>query len=557
MNISFRTAFKILTASFALISLSPGYCQIPDAELNSIFNRLNGDDFDARYAAKIELQNHVVEAIKPGNESDRSLVTAQLLQHLNSEPLLTSKLWILRQLSHIGSSETVASLKPLLDSENERLADAAGMTISTIMPSPSIESDLAGDSDALLKRVKDGDNRSARYQAFEALSAHDPKLAAQILEEELVKESSDSLADFLRLALQADQKSLETVAMAQLASDDVAKQIVVLGSLSSKVSTKIEKQLIALLDTDSQTLKIQTLEALGRVGSVHSLQAILELTEAKSRDLRTTASDKLAKINDKRIDKKLLKSIKSPDADERILALKALSYRATDGITELVNQMAADSSLEKALRKEAISTMVSVGNLASLPILVNVVTNEPGLRRDAQKALKRMTLRTDDPEAAWSAFAHGFESADEEAKTALIQVIDSAPSKGAIDFLLAEWAKGDPALRKLVLRILPQWRNWDGGFALLEIRAGSSGDEKLSTQCFKGISRLLLSSDANYPLPPKYELVAQAFAASSTPSDRQLILAGFKNCDWKDGVYIKQIEVDDELRQTIEGIVGF
>ncbi len=557
MKFSIKATFKTLTAALALASLPTAYSQIPDSELKSIFNRLNGDDFDARYAAKIELQNHVIEAINPGNESVRQLVIDQLLESLDTEPLLTTRLWLLRQLSHIGSSDIVPSLRPLLAAEDVRLADAARMTIHTIESAPSAETDYPSDSKTLARLAEGSENRSIRYQAFEALSNHDPKLAAEILSNELGKANSDSLTDFLRIAILADKRILEETAIGELASGDVAKQIVVLGGLNSKASPKLEKQLISLLDTENLTLKIQVLEALSRVGSVKSLNSVLSLIEANPRNLRTAASDTLAKIDDKRIDKKLLKSVNSGPVEGRILALKALSYRATEGITELVNEMVADSSLDEALREEAISTMVSVGNLESLPILVKVVTEQPALRRDAQKALKRMTLRTDDPEAAWSAFSHGFESADVEAKTALIQVIDSAPTKGAIDFLLAEWKGGDPAIRKLILRILPQWRNWDGGFALLEIHTDSSDDQKIRTQCFKGISRLLLASDANYPLPPKYELVEQAFAVSETPSDRQAILAGFKNCDWKDGVYIKQIEIDDELRRTIEGIVGF
>ena len=503
------------------------------------------------------MQNHVVDAIAPGNEAERPIITAQLLERLETEPLLTTKLWVLRQVGLIASTDAIPALEALLDSEDARLADAARMAIARIVPAPLAGHSRDSDRKELLARSEGGANRSIRFSAFETLAQKYPKLATKRLAAELEKEASSSLVDFLRVAIIADNTKLRNAALAELESGDVAKQIVVVGGLDSKVSAKLEEQLIALLDTENLSLKVQVLEALARVGSVRSMDSVLKLIEAKPRDLSIAASDTLAMIKDSEIDKRLLESVKSGSAEDRILALKALSYRATDGVTDIVNEMVANPELDEALREEAISSMVSVGDLASLPILVKVVTDEPSLRRDAQKALKRMTLRTDDEVAAWAAFKDGLENADDDAKVALIQVLDSAPSKEAIEFLLAEWERNDAVTQKIILRLLTQWRNWDGGFALLQIQKAAPDDKKLSTQCFKGISRLILASDATYPLPPKYELVEQAFAAIQDPEDKETIIAGFKNCDWKDGVYIKQIEIDDTLRLTIEGIVGF
>ncbi|MBK1875837.1 HEAT repeat domain-containing protein [Pelagicoccus mobilis] len=555
MNFTSKSSLKTITASLALLVMPLGYSQIPDSELDSIFTRLNGDDFDARYEARMDLQNQVSEATKPGNESQQPLVEQQLLERLEKEPLLTTKLWILRQLSSIGSEASLPALEKLAASSDAKLADGARMAINRITPVPSAEGGLylGFDVDELATLASTDDSRAVRNAAFAKLAAIDSRKAISVMKEALESDSSSS-ADFLKAAMVADSRSLNKAALAELASGKVQNQIVILGALEGRASSKLEKQLIALLDTENETLKLQTVEALGRVGTVKSLEPVLELTNSKDRDLSTAAADTLASISDKRIDSSLLKAAKKGSVEDRITALNALSYRASAGVTELVNEMAADDSLDEDLREAAIESMESVGDLASLPILVDiVVSEESGLRKDAQKTLKRMTLRTNDPAAAWNAFSDGLKASenDSSAKLALMLVLDSAPSKEAIEYLNNEWKSGDAEVQKTILKVLPSWRNWDGGYLLLDLAKQAGDDQKIAGQCIRGIGRIILGSDSSFPIRDKYKLANQALDLTDDASVRSSILNSFRDPTWQDKRFVENNEVNPEIKAKV------
>lgn len=553
MNIPSLLTIRSLCALLALSATPLGFSQISDAQIDSIFARLNGDDFTARYAARIELQDEVAKASAPGNKSEQSLVEAQLLEKLASEELLTTKLWILRQIEIIGSPASLPALRALLDSDSDHLANGAQMAIDRIDPPVTpVTSVLPAKASAedLAELARNDANRAVRAAAFSKLIDKNSKLALAILEEE-----NAAKPEFLRSAMLSKKTSLKKALVKGLANDSVADQIVVIGTMKGGPSSQGEKVLLGLLGSENETLEIQVLEALGRIGSVKSLDALLQGIESRNRDIKDTAADSLAAISDRRIDAKLYQAAKSGEVDSRIQAVSALSLRASPGVNELVNAYAADSTLDAKLREEAIDAMQLVGDVDSLPILVQIIIDDgdSGLSKDAQRTLKRMSLRLADPDAAWSAFADGFAKTDSDidARLALMLVSDSAPNEEMIKFLESEWATGNERIQKMVLRVLPTWRNWDGGFALIDLAESAGDDADLREQCFKGIGKLILGSDATFPISVKFDLTALALEKAKSPEERQAVISGFRYSTWRERVHVTYNDVDPELKEAV------
>ncbi|MDQ8200663.1 HEAT repeat domain-containing protein [Pelagicoccus enzymogenes] len=549
MNFTAKLSLKPLSAALALLALPLSYGQIPAEDLDSIFSRLNGDDYDAQYDARMDLLAAVAEATAPGNEDQPKQVEAQLLQQLKKESKLTTQLWILRQLALVGSDSSIDTLEALLRSENRELVDGARMTLRVLTNDPNVEEapQFSDKLDQLLQDLANAENPSIKAAIFEAIAEKSPKQAEAIL-------LKSPLPEYIRVAATSGKRRLEKATQNLLGSGDVATQIVVLGALDGKIPSKLETQLIALLESENETLQLQTLEALGRVGSARSLDAVLALSDARSKDLSDAAIETLASIQDPRLDRNLMSAAQKGTTEDRVKALRAMSFRASEGISDLVNAIAANTDLDEALREEAIASMERVGNNDSLSVLVSIVLEEgkSGLRREAQKALKRMTLRTGDAEAAWAAFKAGLDAGDLEARQALILVADSAPSPQMVDYLMNAYESGDESIQKTVIRVLPSWRNWDGGKALLEIAQKAGSDEKLRAQCFKGIGRIILGSDENYSFDGKYELAGAALKAAKSEAERKAILDGFRYVVWKDKRYVSQNEVDPELKAAVE-----
>ncbi|MDQ8183684.1 HEAT repeat domain-containing protein [Pelagicoccus sp. SDUM812005] len=549
MNFYTNLSLKSLAAGVALLALPLSYSQIPEQDLESIFSRLNGDDYDARYEAKMDLQDAVSQAGAPGNEDQPALVEAQLLERLESETLLTTQLWILRQLQLIGSEASIAPLERLLSSDSRELVDAVKTTLSALSWEPSSEESLvlSNKLSELQSQLKKTDNEAIKSAIFAKIAAKSPKAAEVILRK-------SPLPEYIRIAATSGKGRLLKATLGMLSSGDVAQQIVVVGALQGKVSPKVEDQLIALLSSENETLQLQVLEALGRVGTAKSLDAVLALSDSRSKDLSETAIDTLASIQDPRLDRNLFAAARKGEAAERAKALKAMSYRASSGIAELVNEFAADASLDVALREEAIASMERIGNTESHAVLVSIVLDEKdsGLRKEAQKILKRMTLRVGDPAAAWSAFQAGFERADTDGKLALMLVADSAPTQEMVDYLVAAYESGDESIQKMVMRILPSWRNWDGGEALLAIAKQPGADDKLREQCFKGIGRIILGSDSSYSIEGKYDLAGAALTQAQNDAEKQAVLGGFRYVSWKDKRYVQNDGIHPELKELVE-----
>lgn len=551
MNFQSISTIRLATFGCALFGASLTFAQIPESDLESIFSRLNGDDYDARYDARIDLQNEVAKATAPGNAEQRKQVEAQLLERLASEELLTTRLWLLRQLESIGSKAALPILKELQSADNEELADAARMVVDVIVPDDEAKGTLLAKKKSaadLAQVARTSTNPSERFLAFKELSRKNARLAARIMAEE-------DNPDFVRVAMESPRRFLRAKALSSLENASIEKQLTIMGALPQEPLPKVEAVLLGLLGTEHEAFDVQVIGALGRVGSVRSLDALLERIEARSRDIRDAAVDALAMISDEAIDETLRSSLESGSVEDQIFALKALSLRASPGVNLLVNEYAANTSLDKDLRKEAISAMEIVGDVASLPILVKIVVEEGkyGLRRDAQRTLKRMSLRLADPVAAWEAFRDGFESASGDLDTtlALMLVSDSAPTQENIEFLESSWADGDESIQKMVLRVLPTWRNWDGGFALLDLVEDLPADDSSRLTYFKGVGKLILGSDATYAMQGKFDLAARALELAVAEEERESVISGFRYSTWRERVHVEYNDVDPELKEAV------
>lgn len=544
-------SLKALAAGIALAISPLGYSQIPEQDLESIFARLNGDDFPARYEARMELHTAVSRAGAPGSEAQQaSKLEIQLLELLQREALPTTHLWVLRQLQFIGSQAALPVLEGMAASGNEHLHDGVEMTIAALAGASNAQTPPAlSDKPSELAALLDGPgNRSLKTAAYAKLAEKSPRLAAKELD-------GTPLPEYLRIAATSKHSSLRNAAFQLISDADIPAQIVLIGALQGRVSAKREMQLISLLSSENETLKLQALEALSRVGSARSADAVLALIEGSSRELKAAAIDALASIQDPRLDQSLRKTATSGKTQDRIQALEAMSYRVSPGISNLVNSMATDSALPLELREQAIASMERVGNVQSLSILVTIVLEEAqsGLRRDAQGMLKRLSLRLDDAAAAWAAFDTGFEASrdDLDTRLALMLVADSSPSPEMIDYLTKAYDSGDENIQKMVLRVLPSWRNWDGGYALMDILEKVGSSKPLRLLVFKGIGRLILGSDETFPLEEKYELTSAALVAASTEEERKAILDGFRFVSNEDKRYVRDNAIDPELTEIV------
>lgn len=561
----------LLSFGLALLVAGIANAQIPDQALESIFDRLNGDDYDARYEARIELQDHVTDASSPdAKKSQTKAVEQQLLDRLESEPLLTTKLWILRQLDLIAGEASIEALAALLNGENEHLSTAAASVLEDLplaaaakaLPekSPAVQ-ELAllpenNKASKLASIAIEDTNRTVRYEAFSRLLEKSPSKAKKVLMNVLENGPEESQPDFIKASLLSGSYALKNYLVRDLEAAPTEQKIVILAALH-KSDGKLESTVLDLFEADNEKLNTEIYAALGKIGSHKSLDKLLIGIDSRSRVISDAASDALAKIEDGKIDEALQQMVKTGSEEEKIIAIQAMSFRAVDGTSDLYTEIASDDSESVKVRKEAISGLEAVGTVESLPILIEIVINPETkkIQRDAQRALKRMTLRLADPDAAWDAFKAGLDSVQfgSEPQVALLRVLDSAPTQDAIAYLIESYAKGDEVVKSTVMRVLPVWRNWDGGHALLEIAASDSGAR---SDGFSGVGKLILGSNQTYPIAGKFALAGKALEMAESTAERSSVIEGFRYSTWRELVWLDENETDPDLKEAIVSYVG-
>jgi len=625
----------VLLIVSALSCLNSGYGKLENSDLAEIVATLQGSDYDARFKARMTLQDHVSEASSPGNEAVRAEIEAKLVSLLEADFPTTTRLWLIRQLNSIGSEASVNSLAALLGDGNVHIADGARMALQMNTSSRATAALIAGLGKAsgservigflsslsqrggksaiaaIVPYLSNGDLdiATAAVTALKELKADDaletfypraPKSAKALVELALLERTTDfgfckelaknggnsavQVAAFrrsialssgkasklfaslvsssrqktrsalLRAALLSGKSNVARAGLALIEESDPAQQAVIVASLGSiGPSRNSEKAILALGETENEALKLQVIEALGEVGGVSSLPWLMEALELRSRDLSGAAAHAIASLGDQRVDRKLMASAADGEDGDRIAAINVLSYRNSDGAAALVNQIAAgDASV--AVREQAVEAMERIGDGDSLKVLVDLIVGEEGtLRKVAQKTLKRVSSRMGDPDTVWSAMREGFEAAngDGKAKNALLLVSDSAPTPGAIDFFRSEWSVGGKTVRRDLLRVLPGWKNWDGGFLMLEFAKGEGLSDSLRDACFSGIGRLILSSNANASTNVKFDLANKSLAIAETEKQRQAILSGFRNASSRDVKFAKGGDVDPALKKLL------
>ena len=643
MKFEFTKMKNAMLIGSVIACLHNGYGQVENSDLAEVVAALQGEDYDARYEARMVLQDHVSDVSVPGMEAERVEMEKKIASLLEGDFPVTTQLWLLRQLNSIGSEASVDVLAALLNDEDPHVADGARMALefnssdaataalmngldaakgdtqilgfinslaergdgaaigSIVKYSRGDNVDIANaavialgklgkENPAQARRAKlyvnllassadkatiersllqisndwakcsqlarEGANDAIRAAAFQKCIELGSGRAAKLLTSILADEGPEGKSSLLRVALLSGKSNVARAALKLVEEMDAESQAVVVGSLAaSKKSSRNEKTILAIAESDSEPLQLQAILALGKIGSAASFPILMEMLDSRSRDLREAAGDAIGSIKDSKFDRNLMASARKGDDADRITAIRGLSYRNSNGAADLVNEIAASDESDE-LREVAVTAMERIGDEASLTTLVDLIVIEPksgGLRRDAQSVLKRSTLRMGDPDTAWKAMKAGLDAAgdDREARDALLAVIDSAPTSESIDYLRQLWLEGDETVQKNLLRVLPVWRNWDGGFLMLEFASLEGVTEELKDSCYSGIGRLILSADQTYSLKRKFELADKCLAESGSEERKQAILNGFRNAKWREKNYATRNDVAPELKELL------
>ncbi|MHC4200852.1 MAG: HEAT repeat domain-containing protein [Planctomycetota bacterium] len=120
------------------------------SEVERLVREMSSSDAGARGRANDSLQNLCLKAGRPGAESERAAVSQAMAMKLGQGTPKPARLWLLRQLGHIGRGECVGVLAKVLADSDEHIRGAACRALE-VNPDPkagaALRKALGGASD--------------------------------------------------------------------------------------------------------------------------------------------------------------------------------------------------------------------------------------------------------------------------------------------------------------------------------------------------------------------------------------------------------------------------
>lgn len=310
------------------------------------------------------------------------------------------------------------------------------------------------DAEIAQSLVANGHTPGVKAAAFAQLIELDFRTAESVLETLLTSPFTPERAPIIRHAM----GSFLSYNLVPLLDERApADQAVILGAIADLNLRQFEEAVLNSLKGDlNDDLQAQAIRTLGHIGSDASYEPLLSRYLANSRDRDVTAA--LARLQAPSADARLMAvATGEGDTADRVAALRLLVLRNTDGITELVNTLAAPDQ-PQALRQAAYRGMAVVGDNDSLRLLFTAIRDNDPLKRQAQGALKKLSANLAVTAYLWEEFyGPAFASAvDDDHRRDLLAILDGNSGPDAAAYL-AEQIANHTELRPAALQSLQRW----------------------------------------------------------------------------------------------------
>ncbi len=466
----------------------------------------------------------------------------------------TLKIGIMGSLAARGDEKGVKPIARQLRSDNPAVSRAAMAALSTIggkhatkaiakaeredvgawaKDAGMLEHFAHADADVASELVMNGENPGIRSGAFVRLVALDEARAERVLADVLAEQGSDIRLSVIRGAMESGSETIRRGLVAALAKRPLEDQKVVLGAIADLHLVQYENDVLALLSNADDGLRDTVIRTLAVVGGEACFDGLYrEYQRAPGK----VVTDALIQLPVPAVDAKLMATVgEEGDVEKRLAALGPFVLRHPEGCVELLNTLVMPGQPE-ALRKAAMKSLQSVGNVASCKALVGVIAKQDALKKDAQSSVKRLSLALNQSDAIWrEAFVPVLESADAATSEDLMAIMDGVATGESLTYLKKRVEEREDPLRKPALRALQRWPHFDAADVWVNIVADTNSVPETLDLAERSLKRILTRNEIKADADRKLQLAVTAIEQAPSLEFKQSILACYAkpNADMK------------------------
>lgn len=550
------------------------------APLDELVTRLGAADIGSRYDAQMQVLAMAAAASAPGNDARRAeLATTFAAKVSDIAVAQPARVWLVRQLEHMGRGEAVPALTALLNGPDAELREGARRALVK-NPDPaataSLRAALEKGGDAAWKTglaaalgdkqdaaavpliapmLKDAETsviaakalgQIATPEAIDALSAaasqpaaaaalvdaaaHDPARAATIAKILLVPAQPVQVrAAALGLLAKADPAAAAKAIQEAFASPELRMQkAAVDASTPASLATALPGlsapvQVMALGVIESESAALAAAKHADESVRVAALQALGRVGAADAVPVLLAAASK-GSDPEKAAAAASLANVNGKDAGVAIEKSAAAGEFRVAAITALGQRMAS-SSLPALLgyageedgnvSKASLQSVARMGGTDTLDALVGLVLKG---KAGAKDALVAVSSRVEDKAAIGVTLATRAREAKGAELIALLDVMSLVGGPEGLKAVVSCTESADEAGREGAIRALCNWREFAGAEPLLKIASAEGTKPALKVLALQGVCRLVKTSESVEP--QSRVAAAAALKAATRPQEK-------------------------------------
>ncbi len=432
---------KFLLSFLALCVLLPAAHADLEQTVNDLIPKMAADPPEARYEPQIELQNLAVRAARPGAESERAAL-AKILAAKAADPAVpqASRVWIVRQLQHIGAAESVPTLASLLNSSDAELRECARRALE--------KNRAPGASAPLRSALEKGGPPAWRIGLINSLAERQDRGAIDLIAAQL-QDPSTAEAAAMALGMMPTAESVQTLWEAFGKNPAAGSALVdAANRLAAADHRDRAHAIFAKLSAPQNPVPIRAavLAGLARTDGAKAGGALVEALSSNEPRLRQAAIQAAPDVYGKSASAKLATVLPQLPAPAKVLVLAELDHREQKAV------IAATNDADPDVRQAALQALGRMGGPGAVPVLVAAAAGQAKAEKEAAaEALTRIS--GDGSEAELERMAAKGDSA---LRCAAITALAGRDQQQTLPRLLDYAADSDPAVSKAAYAALRQ-----------------------------------------------------------------------------------------------------
>lgn len=503
------------------LTLSIGAIAQDSAQIASDFEKglpqMSSSNIQEMETAQQSWQKVCMQSGAPGNESLKKEVNRLMIEQLEKDIPVVTKVWLLHQLTWTGGEAEVGPIAKLLDHAEIRIRDGAARALAGI-PAPSAAQALKDAEkqakEAELKRLQDAlEARSATPAQFPPES--EMPLALPYAKEEKVADwmkGYDKMGDFDKaktlaaIAVRRDQTYFPLIVDAQKSSDPYLKKVAIL--------------------------------ALEKMGTVKELPFLVEDAVAFDRGLAIRV---LSNMTGPGIDEALLKAINAETEQEKFLVLAEVLARR--------NNRGAMNAMVNMLKRKEFGNRIGLCTYAEMI----AVKDDTGAFVDAYLAIEDRSQR-DSAEQIVSRLCEGdakpvIAKITDSNKLELIPLLGRVGGSDALAYVKQEFNSKTAGMHDAAVRAYANWPNAVVAEELLQIAEDAKEADANRIAALRAFIRVISLPDDKIGISlsgqDKLAMMKKAMSIATRSAERGLILERLSAIREKESVEYALEFVDD------------